>query len=286
MLCGHAMMKKWVILFCALLFLSTGKATFASAESMTQIPHDLQEQANSENAELEPSASGAYDDIETLLDSLSIDELLDLQNAIEERLQGLGYRAYYDLERGAKGDDVVHVQERLSALGYYTGRFTGKFDSETQKAFKQFEKANGLENDGVASREDQTILFSSNAIEKAVTATPAPEKENSSSSEYSDYGKFDYEDCARFPEKHVGEKVALKCRVAQVIGSRTSGYELRVSIGGDYVYVDVPFDPGFNILENDRLTIYASMNGVKTYTSVLLQSITIPYVLAQALELR
>ena len=89
---------------------------------------------------------------------------------------------YEELDRGSKGDFVSDVQQRLKELFFYNGNITGKYDTETQKAFKQFEKYNNLTNDGKASQSDLLILFSSAVLSKptsspaaAVTSTPALE---------------------------------------------------------------------------------------------------------------
>ena len=66
---------------------------------------------------------------------------------------------YEELDRGSKGDSVSSVQQRLKELFFYNGNITGKYDTETQKAFKQFEKYNNLTNDGKASQSDLLILF-------------------------------------------------------------------------------------------------------------------------------
>jgi peptidoglycan hydrolase-like protein with peptidoglycan-binding domain len=93
---------------------------------------------------------------------MTIEELLILRDSIDNVLEEKGHRVYFDIERGAKSEEVSRIQERLTALGYYSGNITGKFDSETQKAFKFFEKANGLKNDGMASRADQIALYTGN----------------------------------------------------------------------------------------------------------------------------
>lgn len=120
-------------------------------------------------------AEGSEPDISTL----TVEELLQLQNAITMRLEQLGYVGRVDIERGAKGEQVSAIQEKLTVLGYYDGRITGKFDNETQKAFKAFEKANGLINDGTASRQDQVVLFS----DVAVGRNDAMQAEDSSADE-------------------------------------------------------------------------------------------------------
>ena len=216
------------------------------------------------------------------LSELSVDNLIELRDQIENELIQRGVISYFDLELNSKGDDVANLQTRLAELGYYVGNITGKFDSATRQAEKQFEKVNNLENDGVASQEDQRVLFSDLALPKT---TPVPkskiveekEKEIELSVNPEEYMNLDYEDIMRYPEKHKGEKVAVNGKVIQVMGNRTRGFEIRFSLSGssDVVYVYIN-DVDFNILENDRMTIYATVKGTKTYSSILLQSITIP----------
>ena len=117
------------------------------------------------------------------LQQLSINELLSLQKEIQRILADKGYVQYEELDRGSKGDSVSSVQQRLKELFFYSGSITGKYDTETQKAFKQFEKYNNLTNDGKASQSDLLILFSSAVLSKptsspaaAVTSTPALER--------------------------------------------------------------------------------------------------------------
>ena len=71
---------------------------------------------------------------------------------------------YSVIERGHSGEAVENLQNRLTELGYYTGKITGKMDSATQLAYKKFEKANGFTANGVASAEEQEVLFSELAV--------------------------------------------------------------------------------------------------------------------------
>lgn len=217
------------------------------------------------------------------LQSMSIDELLALQSEIQRVLADKGYIQYEELDRGSKGAAVINVQERLKELGFYIGNISGKYDSETQKAFKLFEKNNNLISDGKASQADLIVLFSSSASAKA-TPTPAPEiasttkKPKVSLEGYLPFSDFDYTEYFRYPEKYYGTKIILKGKAVQVLGSRTRGYQIRLATSGsgDVVYIRVNFDPGFNILENDRLTVYATMKNTYTYTSTFFTSVTIP----------
>lgn len=75
-----------------------------------------------------------------------------------------GAEEYIEIGRGAAGEAVTNLQVRLTELGYYTGKETGKMDSATQLAYKKFEKANGFSANGVASPEEQAVLYSEQAI--------------------------------------------------------------------------------------------------------------------------
>lgn len=231
------------------------------------------------------------------LDSMTIDELLLLQKQITEKLSEKGHVVYTELEHGSKGDEVLDLQTRLRDLGYYSGSLNGKFDSETQKAFKLFEKSNGLVNDGKASQSDLVVLFSSSAIAKAETiketaketAEPKATSTPQISGDYLPFSEFDYTLVSRYPTEYYGQKIILKGTVVQVMGSRAKGYDLRLATSGSYediVYITINFDPGYNILKDDKLTVYATMSGTHTYTSTWLQTITIPSAHADIIELR
>ena len=71
---------------------------------------------------------------------------------------------YSELKRGMKGSDVAKLQARLKELGFLTGLADGDFGGQTEAAVRAFQEANGLEQTGVASPQDQALLFASGAI--------------------------------------------------------------------------------------------------------------------------
>lgn len=77
------------------------------------------------------------------------------------------------LSRGARGDSVKTLQQRLKDLKYYKGNVDGKFGDATSRALKAFQEAHGLTADGVAGKATYAILFSDNALVKGTTPTPA-----------------------------------------------------------------------------------------------------------------
>ena len=107
------------------------------------------------------------------LASLTNDELLSLWQAAGQRLKDVGAYPYIALSKGDQGIDVVNAQQRLGELFFFSGEPTGKFDTNTQKAVKAFEKANGLKTDGLLSIDEQHLMYSNEAQAKA-TPTPSP----------------------------------------------------------------------------------------------------------------
>lgn len=88
--------------------------------------------------------------------------------------------SYTVLKEGDSGTYVYDMQERLYALGYYTGRIDGRFGAGTTAAVRAFQQASGLTVDGVAGASTQRTLFSSGAVTSAgagsgtAQSTPAP----------------------------------------------------------------------------------------------------------------
>lgn len=75
---------------------------------------------------------------------------------------------YVTLEKGAKGDAVKALQERLNLLGYDLGTADGDFGNKTKTAVESFQKQNDLTVTGVADPEMQALLFSDAAKEAPV----------------------------------------------------------------------------------------------------------------------
>ncbi len=67
------------------------------------------------------------------------------------------------LEYGMYGSDVMAVQTRLEALGYYTAGLTGSFDEATLLAVKNFQRGNNLTVDGKVGKRTLRKLNSDSA---------------------------------------------------------------------------------------------------------------------------
>lgn len=66
---------------------------------------------------------------------------------------------YAYLQFGSTGTLVSALQDALQELGFYTGKVDGSFGTATVTALKNFQKQNGLKQDGVASPELQQLLY-------------------------------------------------------------------------------------------------------------------------------
>lgn len=71
---------------------------------------------------------------------------------------------YTLLKEGMESSAVKTLQQRLIDLGYLTGSATGYYGTATKGAVKDFQKKNGLKNDGLAGSVTQALLYSSGAV--------------------------------------------------------------------------------------------------------------------------
>ncbi|MBR4068124.1 MAG: peptidoglycan-binding protein [Clostridia bacterium] len=67
------------------------------------------------------------------------------------------------LSRGAEGDPVVEMQQRLKELGFYDGECDGDYGPGTQSAVRLFQSQHGLTVDGAAGEKTLGMLYSEDA---------------------------------------------------------------------------------------------------------------------------
>ena len=72
--------------------------------------------------------------------------------------------AYTTLSIGDTNSQVMALQERLKALGYFTSGVSGIYDSDTETAVKRFEQTYGVMQTGIATPAFQARLFAEDAI--------------------------------------------------------------------------------------------------------------------------
>lgn len=68
------------------------------------------------------------------------------------------------LKRGDRGSQVTELQDRLRDLGYFYQSSTGVFGTQTQDAVIRFQRASGLNPDGVVGADTQAALFGTGSI--------------------------------------------------------------------------------------------------------------------------
>ena len=135
------------------------------------------------------SCMSAWADVD--LTGMSLDELKALQEQVATAIQAaengevsgeksddmadeatsaetLDDSGYEPLEKGAQGDAVKALQQRLFDLGFYNIAIDGDYGNGTVKALQAFEEYNGLESTGVASAQLQALLFSDQAKAKPI----------------------------------------------------------------------------------------------------------------------
>lgn len=106
--------------------------------------------------------------------------------------------------------------------------------------------------------------------------------------EATSYKNLNFKELSRYPEKYQKEAYKFTGHVIQVLGSREEGFEMRIATDGKYddvVYVMLTTNPGFNILDDDNLIIYAKYYGMQSYQTVLGATVTIPFFIAHLAEL-
>ncbi|MDR0896272.1 MAG: peptidoglycan-binding protein [Oscillospiraceae bacterium] len=77
------------------------------------------------------------------------------------------------LRYNSEGEIVTRLQERLTELGYYSFRITGRYQENSQRAVSAFQQAHGLQVTGEADAALQALIFSESAL-PVPTPTPKP----------------------------------------------------------------------------------------------------------------
>ena len=68
------------------------------------------------------------------------------------------------LKKGSKGDSVRALQILLNGKGYNCGTVDGDFGTNTDKALRAFQTANGLVADGIAGAKTWTALLCTKGV--------------------------------------------------------------------------------------------------------------------------
>ncbi len=128
--------------------------------------------------EVLPSIAGYTDEeLTTLLEAITTEQgIRDAARAEDEAaakaeeeatiLEEEDYIERPTVQRGDKGDEAKAVQEKLIELGFLAGAADGDFGAKSEAAVKLFQKANGLEETGIADSMTQHIMYSARAVTK------------------------------------------------------------------------------------------------------------------------
>ena len=176
-----------------------------------------------------------------------------------------------ELARGARGDEVVQLQQALQDLGYLSGSADGDFGGGTESAVADFQSQNGLEVTGVADESTLTLLYSGDA-QRAIV-----------------YEELDYEGVSLEPSQFTDHYVRFNGRVRQVI--EDGGYvAFRIATSGsnsDIVFVVMPVPEDYEpIQKEDRVTVEGQYADLYSYETVRGETLTIPRVNATLVTLR
>ncbi|MCR5653695.1 MAG: peptidoglycan-binding protein [Ruminococcus sp.] len=123
---------------------------FNSSGASDKTPEDMNAVANSSGGSSSGSGSSKKS-TDSSSDSGSDDE--DTSESTKSNV----------LKVGSSGDDVTKLQNRLAELGFYDGEVTGYFGDATEAAYKKFQKAAGLNPDGIAGEDELQLLYSDDA---------------------------------------------------------------------------------------------------------------------------
>jgi len=103
---------------------------------------------------------------------------------------------------------------------------------------------------------------------------------------------YAYADMARNPDTYKGKPSVFTGKVIQVMEKgKNVAYRVNVTQSGyswsDTVYVDYvrSSDTESRVLDDDIITMYGNLNGIKSYKSALGATISIPWVIAYYLEI-
>lgn len=178
---------------------------------------------------------------------------------------------YIELARGAKGEEVRLLQQRLKDLGYLTGTVDGDFGGQTERAISAFQNQHDLPVTGVADVAMQKLLYS-NAAQQAIV-----------------YESLEYKGVSRDPDDYDGRYVRFNGKVLQVIED-DEFVAFRIASKGNYddvVFVVMMIPEHYSrILEDDRVEVSGQYAGLYSYETVRGDKLTIPMVRADTVILR
>lgn len=134
---------------------------------------------------------------------------------------------YTKLEPGDTGSAVKKLQKRLKELGYFDGEIGGNYLDKTTNAVKRFQKAIGVDADGIATASLQEKIFADDAPKyeaPKATAQPTakPEATKQPDSGYQTLQKGDTGSAVKKLQKRLKELAISMGKSAAIIWTRPS----------------------------------------------------------------
>lgn len=173
---------------------------------------------------------------------------------------------------------VKLVQEALNGMGYDCGTPDGLAGYKTVTAITAYQRENGLNTDGIVTDALLASLNLTETVEKLLQMETAK-------ADYSE--EYTYEQLARTPESYIGYKVKFSGSVLQVSEGNTC--YLRLAVNGDpQKVIFVTYDKnenGYRLLENDYIAVYGMAFSTYSYETAENGTITLPWVMADIIEL-
>ena len=171
------------------------------------------------------------------------------------------------------------VQETLNGKGYDSGTPDGKAGEKTANAIKAYQTDNKINVNGVITDELLESLGIADKIEEAA-------KTEAAKAEYS--SDYSYEAISRNPDQYIGKKAKYTGKILQVQEEDNIGAIRLATDGGYDNVIFVIFDKSIlssRLLEDDYVTVYGTLGDIYTYQAVMGNSISIPSMIADMIEL-
>lgn len=188
---------------------------------------------------------------------------------------------------GVFGEDTTN-KETKGASEIKTESTVSSSESEADRIQKEKEKAQ--EDEKIKKENEEKARKQKEEEEAAKKLQEELAKKEAEKKDPSTYETgLTYDDLARNPDSHIGEKVKIYGKVVQVMESDKGYTQYRLAVNEDYdtiIYLEISEDQlDSRILEDDLITIYGESYGTVSYESTLGGTITIPAVVVNMFEL-
>ena len=175
---------------------------------------------------------------------------------------------------------VQMVQIALNEAGYNCGTADGKAGPKTREQISLYQTGNNLTVNGLITEQ---LIKSLGIADKVEENAKAEAEKATYSTEYS------YDQLARTPDTYKGQKVKFSGQVIQGLeyaDKDLGSIILKINSNYDTVYcVYTLSDLNFRVLDDDNITIYGVASGMYSYETVRGNTLTIPLIYVDYIDL-